>query len=491
MPAVVLAVGWLKQVASAMLLLAFVLGLAAFIGVLRAGGFGPGMAAIPGLNRVSPAEGAHGVPLTGDITLELRERPPTDPVVKLEPVGGVRLGHGTWTGSTFSVPYAGLRAGMTYHAEVDLDLSAHGEHRQAAFRWSFVAGGTQEATPTASFSPTASPGSVQGSPSPSPSSPFTLPPTPVPSVRYGPPLSPGPYIWYAGGYGEVAVSWSGQDRVGLLWLEPATQSPDGSRLWYGGAQGIGDPRVFDQAGALVGRVDDEPSAMWSDDSRMICEIVPGTPAELVTVVPGSTEVPVLRLTGQSGTPLVESCSGFTGTAVIAFESNSGITAAEVISLRSSSVVNQLRYPNPVRRLLVTRDGQYAAEVIPPGSGAQVSTIFERLADGKVMSDLVGFDARGFSWDGSLVAGLLASGTGRTVEVIQWPQEAPIVWHLPYPGDIPGTVEVPISVIARPNGTDLALAIPYTTSAQGLWDLYIVHADGTSHYVLRAPIQPGF
>jgi hypothetical protein len=251
--------------------------------------------------------------------------------------------------------------------------------------------------------------------------------------------------------------------------------------------------VFDASGTLLGRVDVEPSAMWSDDSRHVCEIVavPGTVPELVTAVPGSAPVTVEALAGQPGTPILESCSMLAGTAVVAFQSTLGITAAEVISLRSPTLVTQLRYPNPVRRLVVSRDGQFAAEVIPPGTPSQVSTIFQRLSDGKMLTNLVGFDAWGFSWDGSLVAGMLTNATGRMVEVIQWPQQAPIIWQIPYPGDIPATVEVPVSVLPRPGSSDVAVAFPYTTSAQGNADLYIVHGNGTSSHVTRQPFQPDF
>src|SRR5207249_10605907 len=77
---------WAKQVAVAVLVLAFALAVGRFVMVLRAqqAALAPTMAAAH-IRAVSPADGASNVPLSGEIRADYVSRPTQDPTVKLEP----------------------------------------------------------------------------------------------------------------------------------------------------------------------------------------------------------------------------------------------------------------------------------------------------------------------------------------------------------------------------------------------------------------------
>jgi Big-like domain-containing protein len=455
------AMAWIKPTASAAMVVVFAVTVGLFISALRSSGPGGGL--IPNLVTTVPADGARNVAVNGQIEIHYSVRPSVTPAVKLEPVAGVTLADGYWEGTTYVIPYVGLKTAMTYHAELDQDSSnAHGEHKQLTYRWSF----TTEVK--------------------------AAPPTPIPSIHPQPPTTTGPLIWYSGGGRLIAVDWQGTDGVGQLILTPALQSPDGSLLWYRsppGPPGIA-PRVFDRSGNAAGTLLENASAVWADDSRYICRVDGSAPAFYVQALGGAAQSVV---SVPSGWPVA--CSWTNGRAVVAavMTSNlgSGVGGMEVIQLADRAVLYQQRYPNPLSRLAASRDGLYAAEVYGWGSAPATTTIRD-LTSGQPVVQLANFDARGFSWDGSLVVGV--SGTqapGMEIRVIDWRTER-VVWRLAYPGDITSEREIDLHVLSRPNAKDFAVAFPYAVATgSGLWDLYVVHPDGSSKYVLRAPITPAF
>jgi hypothetical protein len=133
---------WAKQLAGAVLVLAFALAVGGFVMVLRAhqGGLAATMDAAH-IRAVSPPDGATNVPLSGEIRADYVSRPNQDPVIKLEPPAGVTLDNALWDGTTFVIDYHGLRDNSLYHVGLDQDnWSGKGEHKQITVRWSFHTG---------------------------------------------------------------------------------------------------------------------------------------------------------------------------------------------------------------------------------------------------------------------------------------------------------------------------------------------------------------
>jgi Big-like domain-containing protein len=458
---------WIKPIASAALVVVFAVTVGLFIGALRSGGPGAGGGSIPNLVTTVPADGTSNVAVNGQIEIHYSVRPSVTPAVKLEPVAGVTLAAGYWEGTTYVIPYAGLKTAMTYRAELDQDsTSAKGEHKQLKYRWSFTTAPKATAL------------------------------TPNPSIHAQPPTTTGPLIWYWGGGRLIAVDWQGTDGVGQLMLTAALQSPDGSLLWYRSPPappGVA-PRVFDRTGAAAGTLPGDPIAIWADDSQHVCRIAAGygsTPS-LYVQTPSSLGQSVMPL--QSG-GWVAACSWANGRAVVVLHPNYLITGIEVIQLVDHKVLYQQGYPNPPAWLAASRDGLYAAEVYGwPGSNTSSNagmTMIRDLTTGQVVARLPNFDAHGFSWDGSLVVGVVGGQSAATeIQVVEWRTQR-IVWRLPYPGDITSVPGVDLRVLPRPNANDVALAFPYSVGTGSAWDLYVVHPDGSAKHVLRAPITPAF
>ncbi len=454
---------WIKSITGALLVVLFAAGVGLFVGALRSSGPGAGTGAIPNLVRTVPPDGAQSVSLSGEIDVEYTVQPSSTPSVKLEPVAGVRLSDGHWQGTTFVLRYAGLNPDTTYHAELDQDsMTAHGEHKQLKYRWSFRTGSPATAA------------------------------TPNPSVHPQPPTTTGPLIWYWGGGRLVAVDWLGTDGVGQLMLTPAWQSPDGSLLWYRSPPatqaGTGPTPVYDRTGSPAGTLPEDPLAVWADDNQHVCRVTGSnaSPPALYVQTPGGPAQSVITVPS-GGWPTA--CSWTDGRAGVVLFANYMITGIEVIQLFDHKVLYQQSYPNRVSWLTASRDGLYAAEVSGwPGADL---TLIRDLVSGQVVARLPNFDAHGFSWDGSLVVGVVGGpSTVTDIEVVDWRTQR-VVWQLPYPGQITSVPEVDLRVLPRPNSGDIALAFPYGVATGSPWALYIVHPDGSSKYVLRAPITPAF
>src|SRR5438477_12982083 len=140
-----------------MLVLALAVG--GFVMILRAqqGGLASTMATAH-IRAVSPPDGAVNVPVTGELRADYFSRPNQDPTMKVEPPVGVALGPGRWDGTTFVMPYGGLRENSLYHVELDQDdWPGKGEHKQIKVRSSFRTGSPHATTPTPVTSATAKP----------------------------------------------------------------------------------------------------------------------------------------------------------------------------------------------------------------------------------------------------------------------------------------------------------------------------------------------
>ena len=459
--------GWAKQLAGSVLVLLLAAGVLGFVLVLRAqqNGVGATMAAAH-IRAVSPPDGATNVPIGGEIRVEYISRPSLDPTIKLEPPPDVTLAPGHWDGSTYVLPYSGLRTDSLYHLELDQDDStSKGEHKQIKVRWSFRTG------------------SGGSAPTPRPSTPVSA--TPTPSG-----VAPTPLIWYRGASiaangSAYGVDWSGKQVKTINIPTMILQSPDGSRLWTRQAP------VLNSDGQVAGSVYVDQQMLWADDGQEFCGIAVHPTGvydlDLLTLDGSRHRVATLTLPGQVSppqTPALVACSALNGRAVITGSNNGYIWSVMMISLANGSVIYQRTYPNPVTRMVASHDGRFIAEQLP-GNGPP--TIIRELSSGNQVGQLADVAVQAFSWDGALVGVSTGTtpGTAPQAMVIRW-QTHQTLWHLctcPSPATV--------SVLAQPGGTKLAVIAGW--NHQATWSFTIVDADGTTKSVpvANTPVTPAF
>ena len=461
---------WVKQLAGTLLVLLFAAGAIGLVLVLRAqqNGLGAAMAAAH-IRAVSPADGATNVATSGEIRADYSTRPTQDPTLKLEPPPGATLGPGYWDGSTFVMPYRGLREDSLYHVELDQDASSvKGEHKQVKVRWSFRTGAPHP-TPTASVGPS---------------------PTVAVSATPTPGTASGPLIWYQGQYPTAyGVDWNGtQVKATAIHSQTIQQSPDGSRVWQK------PTTIVDGDGQTVGSVVLDQSMMWADDGQQLCGIVNHPTGvydlELLTFDGNRHRVGSITLPGHVSppqTPALIACSTLTGRAVVVGSQNGYIWNLQMISLNDGSVIFERPYPNPVARIVASHDGRYIAEQLPYNG---TPTIIRELPSGNQVGQLSTVVVQAFSWDGSLVGGGTASvpGTANTetrLMAISW-QTQRTVWSL---CACPSLNHV--SVLPQPNGTKLAIIAAWNTYRN--WSFTIVDPNGAATPVSLAttPATPAF
>ena len=435
---------WFIQLAGALLVLAFALTVGGFVMVLRAqqSGVAATMAAA-NIRAVSPADGAVNVPITGEIRADYISRPSQDPTIKVEPPVGVALGPGRWDGTTYIIPYSGLRDNSLYHVELDQDnWTGKGEHKQIKVRWSFRTGSLPTTTPTPVTSATPKPTTVV-SPTSTPSSP--------------PPATPD-LIWYSGqngvsGNGENGIDWNGQRAKSLKWVG-TTQSPDGLRIYNSMTPSTW---IYDADGNRAGSIAGYAPSLWADDGQQFCGITyqtPSAPRNLVMMpLDGSVHtVGTISMTpGTNQSPQIAACSVLSGRAIVIGQSNGYVWSLSLVSLTDGTVIYKRSYPNPLAHLVASHDGRYVAEQLAGIANGNSTTLIRELPSGTVVSQLTGISVEGFSWDGSLVAGGIQSTSGLTgAEVIRW-QDHHVTWSqcgCPSP--------FAVRVIAQPDGNKLAI-----------------------------------
>jgi hypothetical protein len=212
------------------------------------------------ITATTPAAQETGVARMGQLSIRFARRPVVDPVIHIEPPDG-SLQAGQWTETTWAVSYSGLQPLRSYRVMLDLDFGnvAANFHHQ----WTF----------------TAEPGA---------------PPKNIPLVWYGtsnpysdPPHDPNlPYRL-------VALDWTGA-LVGTLYTtSPASQAPDGTRLFLGSG-------YADQAGTLLAPPPfTKGNPGFSDDSRHVCQMRDANGGD-----PGAQEgQPTWLFAGPLGVPL--------------------------------------------------------------------------------------------------------------------------------------------------------------------------------------------
>jgi len=421
----------------------------------------------PRITSVSPADGATGVPLSGEFRVLFASRPGTMPLVTYEPADGTQA-TAQWQGTTLVVKYSGLRNHTRYGVVVLSDYSSSlGGKGHFEKRWSF----TSELGP---------------------------PPPGIPLIWYStaPPYGPTPP---AGSL--VAVDWKGA-VVGMLHAAGGVnQSPDGSRL---DVAGLG---YVDQAGHPISAVQlDKGGPGWSDDSRHVCVMrsasggIPQGNAEPAWLFAGPIEGPLHRVAqagqygGQSGAETI-ACSFLSDRAVVVETVIMGASDVWVIKLSTGALLYHRQYANEQTPFIrASHDGQYLAEqtvTTPVGMGLPTygPAVIRRISDGKEVARLDKQTVVAFSWDGSRVVTMPTTGTSAPNEarLIDWQSET-ILWRLPGPSGTPDGAAV--YALAHPNGTDMVVGIG-PQSAAGIDSLWLVHADGSAKQIASGPLFAGF
>jgi hypothetical protein len=428
----------------------------------------------PRVSSISPADGATGVPLTGEFRVTFAKRPATLPELTHVPADGSQAA-ARWDGSTLVIGYSGLHTRQRYEVAVKSDYtSAFGGKGHFEKRWAFT-------------------------------------------TQLGPPSAgAGPLIWYqtsrlANPVPQptqlIALDWNGA-VVGTLTVSGgANQLPDGSRLW------VGD-NLIDQTGAVVGQLTIlKGGPTWGDDSRQRCQMSTASgngptgqsSTEPAWLFAGPIGSPMHRVAqvgeygGQTG-PYVAACSPLSDRAVVV--QNAIMSAREVWVLRLSTgaVLYHLVYSSQqVSTIIVaSHDGRYLAEELissdpqaPLGFG---DTQIRRISDGAIVARLTRQAVVGFSWDGTRVITTPAyqSGAPNEVRVVDW-QRSQILWRSSLPqGPQPGLGRV--DVLARPDSADVAIAIGLASTNgqpdqyEGIW---LVRGDGTARQVVVGQLAPDF
>jgi hypothetical protein len=469
--------GWAKQLAGAILVLVFALGVGGFVLVLRVqqASLGATMAAAH-IHAISPPDGANSVPLDGEIRADYISRPAHDPTMTLEPPVGVTLDHPHWDGTTFVIDYHGLRDNSLYHVELDQDdWTGNGEHKQIKVRWSFRTGPLHVATPTPTISATST-----ATPAVSP----TPPPPTMPNL-----------IWYSGqnsasGNGDNGIGWNGHRIKTIKWVG-TTQSPDGQRIYNSNTPSTW---IYDADGNRTGSMAGYSPSMWADDSQQFCGVTYQTSsaARNLVMMPldGSLQrVAPVTLLDPAGKPAQEvsvaACSDLNSRAIVVGASNGYVWSMEVISLTDGSVIYQTRYPNPLKRLAASHDGRYVAEQQAGNASGVYTTLIRELPGGQIVGQVTGIEVTAFSWDGTLVGGGVQGNNGLTgAEIIRW-QDRHLVWNgcgCPSP--------LNVRVLAQPGGSKLAIG---ASDQHGVGSLTIVDATGAAQTIPvgSGPFQPLF
>ncbi|HXM52363.1 MAG TPA: Ig-like domain-containing protein [Candidatus Binatus sp.] len=428
----------------------------------------------PRLSSISPPDGATDVQVLGEFRVAFATRPATSPQLTHVPADGSQAAP-RWDGSTLVVGYSGLRTGQRYEVMLQSDYtSAFGGKGHFEKRWTFT-------------------------------------------TELGPPAANvGPLIWYstASPYGAapqvgpwVAVDWNGTVVGKLKASGGVNQSPDGTRL---GMPGVG---YVDQAGQTIAAVQvDKGGPSWSDDSRHFCVMrtasggaptgngrAPTGNGEPAWLFAGPIEGPLRRVAqagqfgGQSG-PGAVACSFLSDRAVVVETVIMGASDVWVIKLSTGAPIYHHQYSSEQTPFIrASHDGQYLAEqtaaVDAQGALRHGATVIRRISDGKEVARLDKQTVVTFSWDGSLVVTMPASGSFGTNEarLIDW-KSGTILWRLPGPPGTNGGEAV--YALARPNGTDLVVGVG-PQSADGIDQLWLVTATGTARPIAKGPLWTGF
>lgn len=233
-----------------------------------------------------------------------------------------------------------------------------------------------------------------------------------------------------------------------------------------------DTKIMDRSGRVLATIPPGWFA-WADDGQHLCLIIPGNPAALEVVAPGSPPRNVTRIQNTEATMQVAACSLQSDRAVV-------VQGAQyrVIQLSTGKVLWSHRFNVGSGSVVVSPDGQYIAE----DAGGTTSATNPRTTnfqttivgpDGSTVAHMPVWVAA-FSGDGSLVV-TAAGNASEPVRVVRW-RDGGIVWSAP-------DGFVLRWVAAEPGGTSIAIEAVALARLQpdyrGLHQggLYVVASDG--------------
>jgi hypothetical protein len=418
----------------------------------------------PSLVNLGPPDGETDVARTGVLAVNFTHRPPVDPQVQIAPADGT-LEPGRWSGSTWFVSYAGLKARTKYQATavVDYGLSPANIRSQWAF--------------------TTEPGAPPGG-------------TPV--------------IWYslsslqgvAGPQRLIAIDWTGT-MVGTMYQPSAfQQSPDGSIL------ATRDGAYFDRTGAPIRTGSEFPyhASVLADDNRSLCELRgaasgadPGEQWIFVGRIDGPSRRVALAgvmsnvMGARSGFGIL-TCSVLNDRVVLAEYGRAGTSGVRVLALSSGRTLYQRAYLGAPTSLLSSQDGKYLAEQSATydtqGQPLNAMTVIRRTSDGKAVARLDKQRIVRFSWDDMrVVAAPFSPGTGpNAVELIEW-QTGKTIWRQPGISGTDGGGTV--YAMPQPKGPSIAIALTSQAHHGDVDQLWIVDSDGQSFQVVNQAFFPAF
>ncbi|MEO6795947.1 MAG: Ig-like domain-containing protein [Candidatus Dormibacter sp.] len=407
----------------------------------------------PRLARTEPADGAKMVQRYGVLAVDFTRRPPSEPVLKLQP--STTIGSGSWSGSTWTVRYSDLQPLSTYVADVTVSSGDPTGRIHQTWQFSVEPGAPPAGVPVVWYS--------TSSPWQSPSSnPTRL----------------------------VALDWTGA-MVGTLYANAfGRQNPEGS--WLSMFDGTG---ALDRQGHLV------PErlfggAVWSDAGNRYCNIGfdparnnATSPQWLETGAIGGSvrRVATLGTTqgGQGGFTIL-SCSTLSDRAVVGDQTQAGYLDVRVMALSTGRILYSHAYANNPQMLVGSRDGRYLAESTN-GSGP-AATVIHRLSDGTIVARFSDQRVVAFSWDGSLV--ITAPSWGEQVpgeiQLVDW-RTGVVRWRLA--GNPAATGQLPVYAMAQPSGTAFIVGVGNPNASGDADGLLLIQADGHAQKIVSGAVFP--
>lgn len=298
----------------------------------------------------------------------------------------------------------------------------------------------------------------------------------------------------------ISYDWSGHQVGSVHTAIPIpccalSQSPDGSRLFYGA-------NILDGQGRLVATLtNNQSSVMWADDNRHWCRESNEDPSQpfagrgvLDIVGPEASNVRRIAEVGRygpHGAPSLVACDLGTHTAVVTDSELGMVVGVDLVNLSTGQVTSAL--PNgptdPCSRPLVaSADGSMVAGNLLPVQGQPVpgapGGIVCSLQTHQIVSHFDG-QAETLSRTGRLVVTLVTSPDGYTLQVLDLHTHH-ILWRGP---TVPRTPPW-VAAFDEPGGDGLVLTVTANPSlGTGAADGWLVRP-GTSPVHLASNVSQG-
>jgi hypothetical protein len=294
----------------------------------------------------------------------------------------------------------------------------------------------------------------------------------------------------------ISYDWSGHQVGSLHTAIPIlccalSQSPDGSRLFYGA-------NILDGQGHLLGTT--QVPGTWAEDNRHWCvDVSESTPqpfAKGVLEVVGTQSGDVRRIAEVGGSEphggsSVASCDLKAETAVVVQSAMGVVGAVDAVNLSTGQVTRTLPSgpSDPCSLpLVVSTDGSMVAGNLPPQQGPPVPRATGGIVCSLLTHQIVGhFDGQpeALSRTGRLVVIQVTSPNDSALEVVDWRTHTVLLRIPTSPSSGPW-----VSALDEPGGDGLALTVTtHTLLGTGAADGWLVRP-GTSPVHLASNVSQG-